>query len=181
MLYLCRNAYCPIIMDNELAPLDLLLLLKCAVSPSSSVREMAAEIAVSKSAVALSLRRLEGLELIKSDGGKRRVNKLAARDLFEHAIRWLAPAKPGDWELGLPTAHAEAHLASKFHGDADPVVIPLPHGPMRGRAIRPLHPRAPAAAARDPKLHRLLAIVDALRVGRGRDREVAAAELRACL
>jgi len=42
-------------------------------------------------------------------------------------------------------------------------------------------PLAPRAAAHDPKLLMLLALVDAFRIGRARDREVAAAELGACL
>ena len=80
-----------------------------------------------------------------------------------------------------PTAHAAPGLAASFRGDDDPVVIPLRHGPVRGRAVTPIHPSAPGAAARDPKLHELLAIVDALRIGGARDRSVAAAELKACL
>jgi len=87
----------------------------------------------------------------------------------------------GEFELGLPTAHAAAPFKQKLTGDDDPVVIPLPQGPLRGRAVSPLHPLAPAAAAKDPKLHRLLAIVDAFRIGRARDRQLAVSELRACL
>jgi hypothetical protein len=44
-----------------------------------------------------------------------------------------------------------------------------------------VHPNAGASAQRDPRLHKLLALVDALRIGRSRDRELAAAELNACL
>jgi hypothetical protein len=174
---------CPIIVDSAVSSSDLFVLLKLAASDdaSASVRNLAAELGISKSAVALSLKRLDDLELTKGEPPNRRVNKLAARDLLEHAARWIAPAKAGDWELGLPTAHSEPHLAARFRGDADPVVLPLPHGPLRGRAIPPLHPQAPAAAARDPRLHRLLAIVDALRIGRAREREIAASELRQCL
>jgi hypothetical protein len=87
----------------------------------------------------------------------------------------------GEFELGLPTAHTSAPLKGQLAGDEDPVVIPLPHGPVRGRAVSPLHPLAPAAAAKDAKLHHLLALVDAFRIGRVRDRQLAAAELRACL
>jgi hypothetical protein len=96
-------------------------------------------------------------------------------------VRWIAPAKIGDYELGLPTAHVADVLAEKFAGDDDPVVMPLPHGPVRGRAVTPLHPLAPQAAARDGKLHDLLALTDAFRVGSARDRQVAAVELRARL
>jgi hypothetical protein len=174
---------CPAIVDSALSSSDLLVLLKLAASDdaSASVRDLAGDLGISKSAVALSLKHLDDLELTKGEPPNRCVNKLAARDLLENAARWIAPAKVGDWELGLPTAHSEPHLAARFRGDADPVVLPLPHGPLRGRAIPPLHPQAPAAAARDPRLHRLLAIVDALRIGRARDREIAASELRQCL
>jgi hypothetical protein len=83
------------------------------------------------------------------------VNKLLLRDCLEHAARWIAPAHIGDFELGLPTAHASEPFKGKLSGDEDPVVIPLPHGPLRGQAVTPLHPLAPEAAARDPKLYRL--------------------------
>lgn len=171
-------------MDNALTPADLLVVIKLAAhgGEAASVRRLEDELGLSKSAVASSLQRLARLGLVKVEGrSMRRVNKLLLRDCLEHAARWIAPAEIGDFELGLPTAHAAGALAEKLRGDGDPLVMPLPHGPMRGRVVTPLHPLAPAAAARDPKLYRLLAVVDALRIGRARDRRVAAEELRACL
>jgi DNA-binding Lrp family transcriptional regulator len=166
-----------------LQAVDLLVILKLAAlgQPSASVRLIADEIGLSKSAVALSLHRLQALGLLRDEGGTRRINKLALRECLEHAVRWIAPADIGPSRAGLPTAHAAPPLSSKLTGGDDPVVIPLPRGPMRGRAVSPLHPLAPGAAARDPKLLVLLALVDAFRIGRARDREVAAAELGACL
>ena len=70
-------------------------------------------------------------------------------------------------------------LASKLPGDSDPLVMPLDEGPVRGRAVAPLHPAAGLAASKDPKLRDLLALVDAIRIGKAREREVAASELRA--
>ena len=172
-------------MDNlGLLPSDLLVAAKLAAhgDQAASVRQLGEELGMSKSAVAYSLCRLRALDLVKDDGkGGRRVNKLALRDCIEHAVRWIAPAKIGDFELGLPTAHAAKVLAGKLSGDDDPLVMPLAHGPVRGRAVTPLHPLAPVAAAKDPKLHQLLALIDAFRVGRARDRQVAAIELRAWL
>jgi hypothetical protein len=161
-------------------PSDLLVVLKLAAlpEPNATVRELAEELGLSKSSVALSLRRLRALRLIGGDDRTRRVNRMALRSCLEHAVRWIAPAELGDFELGLPTAHAAPPFAGKLLGDDDPVVMPLPHGPMRGRAVPPLHPGAPRAAARDPKLRALLAIVDAFRVGRARDRMVASEVLR---
>ena len=167
---------------DSLKPADVLVLLKLAAGGLASVRTLESELGLSKSSVALSLRRLYEAEILKDDDERGlRINKLVARDFLEHGARWVAPAKVGDFELGLATAHTSKFLAHKLSGDPDPVVLPLPHGPVRGRAVTPLHPKAPAAALRDPALLRLLAILDALRIGRARDREVAAAELRACL
>jgi len=166
---------------DSLKRVDILVLLKLAVKGDASVRVLESELGISKSTVALSIGRLREANLLKDDeAGGLRINKLVARDFLEHGARWIAPAKIGDFELGLATAHSFESLARKLSGDPDPLVLPLPHGPVRGRAVSPLHPKAPAAAQKDPGLLRLLAIVDALRIGRARDRKVAVEELRAC-
>ena len=126
----------------------------------------------------MSLQRLTAHALLRESDGKRQINRLVARDLFERAIQWIAPAVVGGFELGLATAHAASPLADKLRSDSDPVVMPIAEGPFRGRAVTPLHPAAPGAARSDPKLHELLSLVDALRIGGARDREVATAELR---
>jgi hypothetical protein len=166
--------------DKKLLPVDLLVAMKLAVSGAepASGRALSKGLELPHSSVALSLLRLRALGLLRDDG---HVNKLALRDCLEHAVRWIAPAEVGDFELGLLTAHAAPSMAAKLSGDEDPLVIPLPHGPTRGRAVTPLHKAAPRAAAKDAKLHHLLAVVDSFRVGGAREREVASAELRACL
>ena len=175
---------CPRNVDNlALLPVDLLVVARLAVHPeaSASVRQLGDELGMSKSAVAYSLQRLVALDLVKDGKDGRRVNRLALRDCLEHAARWIAPARVGDFELGLPTAHAAPILSDKLTGGADPMVMPLAHGPARGRAVAPLHPLAPRAASLDPKLYALLALIDTFRVGRARDRQVAAAKLRELL
>jgi len=171
-------------MDSmALLPADLLVAARLAVHPdaSTSVRQLGDELGMSKSAVAYSLQRLVALDLVKDGENGRRINRLALRDCLEHGARWIAPAKIGDFELGLPTAHAAPVLSDKLTGDADPMVMPLAHGPVRGRAVSPLHPLAPRAASLDPKLYALLALIDTFRIGRARDRQAAAAKLRELL
>jgi hypothetical protein len=172
--------HCPRNVDS-IRPADILVLLKLAVKRAASLRSLESELGLSKSSIATSIARLRQAKLVKDEEGGIGINRLLARDFLEHGARWIAPATIGDFELGLPTAHSFESLAKKLSGDLDPVVLPLPHGPARGRAVSPLHPRAPAAAQKDPELLHLLAIVDALRIGRARDREVAAAELKECL
>jgi DNA-binding MarR family transcriptional regulator len=170
-------------MDNALQAADVLVVAKLAASeqPSPSLRRLGEDLGLSKSAVGNAIQKLRDLDLVKEDERGRRVNRVALRDFIEHAVRWIAPAKVGDFALGLPTAHASGVLADKLSGDDDPVVMPLPHGPVRGRAVPPIHPLAPRAAEKDPKLRDLLAIIDAFRIGSARQREVARTVLQSWL
>ncbi len=162
---------------------DFLVLLKLAASgdPSRSVRKLEEELGLPKSSVASSIRRLEQAHLLIGARRSRVLAKLAVVELLTHSARYLFPAEVGGWVLGLPTAHSVSELADELMPEGDPVVMPLPEGPLRGRSLAPIHPLAPPAAARDPRLHRLLALLDALRIGRARERQLAARRLKRCL
>jgi hypothetical protein len=60
-------------------------------------------------------------------------------------------------------------------------VWPDAEGEVRGLTLEPLHRAAPAAARKDPVLYGLLALLDALRDGRVRERQIAERELTARL
>jgi hypothetical protein len=62
-------------------------------------------------------------------------------------------------------------------GTDPPPVWPDPEGSTRGVAFEPLYPTVPQAARRDPALYELLALVDAVRDGRARERKIAEKEL----
>ena len=62
-------------------------------------------------------------------------------------------------------------------GSEPPLLWPLPEGQQRGVSLEPLHKNAPAAALRDPFLYEMLALIDALREGRARERKLAEQEL----
>lgn len=69
---------------------------------------------------------------------------------------------------------AEGPLARMFAQAPDPPLVwPHPDGDVRGESLEPLYPRAADAARRDSKLYECLALVDALRVGRARDKSLA--------
>jgi hypothetical protein len=59
-----------------------------------------------------------------------------------------------------------------------PVVWADPQGTVRGEALEPLYRSVPEAARADAQLYEWLALVDAVRSGRARERELAVAELR---
>ena len=56
-------------------------------------------------------------------------------------------------------------------------VWPFEQGSKRGYAFLPLYKKAPQAALKDHELYQLLALVDALRDGSARERELAKREL----
>jgi hypothetical protein len=68
-----------------------------------------------------------------------------------------------------------APLKDLFVGPKElPPVWPDPAGRARGQTLMPLYPKLPAAAREDARLYELLALVDALRIGQARERNVAA-------
>jgi hypothetical protein len=71
-------------------------------------------------------------------------------------------------------------LKSKIVGGAESEqpVWPSIDGNTRGSAPKPLYETVPQAAADDPKLYELLALIDAVRIGRVRERSLAAKELK---
>jgi hypothetical protein len=99
----------------------------------------------------------------------------ALREFLVHGARYAFAAKLGASVRGMPTAHAAPPLREVLSADDDPPPVwPDPHGSVRGPSVRPLHRSVPAAARLDPRLYELLALVDALRIGRARERDLAA-------
>jgi hypothetical protein len=85
--------------------------------------------------------------------------------------------QPGTIVKGIPTAHSAAPLREVIQS-TEPYVWPSGKGTLRGQSIAPLYPSVVDAVQNDPKLHELLALVDALRVGKAREKELAITELK---
>ena len=96
-----------------------------------------------------------------------------------HGIQYVFIAEHGELNRGMPTAYAAAPMAVHFVADNEPPPIwPDPEGEVRGESFTPLYRSAPIAAQKDAKLYELLVLVDALRGGRARERDIAARELK---
>lgn len=91
-------------------------------------------------------------------------------------VPYAFPAEPGPETRGIPTAHSAPPLVGEIGADGA-VVWPSAEGHVRGASVRPLYPGAPALARHNVRLYELLAIVDALRIGRARERQRAKALL----
>lgn len=82
----------------------------------------------------------------------------------------------------MPTAYAAPPLSGQIADNGDlPPVWPDSEGDVRGVTFELLHKAAPKGSRRDPVLYELLALIDALRDGRARERQLAEKELSARL
>ncbi len=77
----------------------------------------------------------------------------------------------------MPTAHSAPPLSKILVASEEKFVWPDEAGEVRGEAIEPLYPSVPQAARRDARLYELLALTDAIRVGRAREQKLARKEL----
>lgn len=99
-----------------------------------------------------------------------------------YGVRYAFPAKRGPVTRGIPTSYAAPALAHYFSPSDDlPPVWPDPHGSTRGYALEPLFKPIGKAVAQDPMLYELLALVDAIRDGRARERKLAEDRLKAAI
>ena len=102
----------------------------------------------------------------------------AVEEFLIHGVKYAFPVQRGETTRGMPTGYAAPPLKDQIADNGDlPPVWPDPDGEVRGATLEPLHKAAPKAARKDPALHELLALIDALRDGRVREKQLAEKEL----
>jgi DNA-binding Lrp family transcriptional regulator len=164
------------ISKHNLKPQDVVILLKIiALGPELWYHHTLAEdLGISQSEVSQSLNRSKYAGLI--DNAKKKVNKLAFIDFLLHGVAYAFPQQPGALVRGVLTAHSAAPLNQIIISN-DKYVWPYAKGNERGQAIEPLYNTVVEASIRDKELYELLTMVDAIRVGRTREKEIAKNEL----
>ena len=157
-------------------PHDIVVLLKIAAKGESKwfMKDLANELGISASEVTESLNRSEQAGLIS--GKKHMLMKLALLDFLKYGLKYVYPQRPGAMVRGIPTSHSAPPL-NKLIVSEEQYVWPYAEGKVRGQSIEPLHKSVPLASLKDKKLYELLALTDALRVGKARERNIAIEEL----
>ncbi len=161
----------------QLKPQDIVLLLKIiSFAGANWNQKPAAEtLGLSQSEVSDGVARCKYAGLLSADG--KSVMKMALMEFLQHGLAYVFPQKPGAVVRGIPTSHSASPLKEIIQSNEN-YVWPFGKGTVRGHSIMPLYKSVPEAALKDEKLHELLALVDALRVGRAREKELAIAELK---
>ena len=163
----------------DLRPQDVVVALKLIASLGEppTYAKLAGELALSSSQVFMAVERGRVARLLENHD-QPKPNRANLKEFLIHGVKYAFPAERGGISRGVPTAYAAPPLNQLIvqSGDAPPV-WPDPEGTVRGLEFSPLYHNVPKAARRDPKLYELLALVDAIREGRGREREIAIREI----
>jgi hypothetical protein len=155
---------------------DVALLLKLSLQGESRVlsKRLANEMFIAESEISKSLRRCRDSGLLYWSDLEKRVNRPALLELLSHGLRYVFPPEKGGLTRGIPTAAATEPLIAYFPANTEPPPVwPYAEGTVRGFSFSPLYKGAPQAALLDNELYKLLALCDAIRDGRARERALA--------
>lgn len=163
-----------------LKPQDVVVVLKLSEFDGKRppFAQIAAELLMSSSEVHAAVKRAQTADLMHGPELGERPNCRALEEFLIHGLKYVFPAQHGAMTRGLPTSYAAEPLRRYIQAGDEPLPVwPNPTGPVRGVAFEPLYPSVPEAAKRDAHLYELLALVDAIRDGRVRERKIAEREL----
>lgn len=161
----------------SMSPLDVVVLLKIIAYGNKEWKQldMANDLSISQSEVSKSLVRSKFARLLDNSGKK--VKRLSFIEFLLYGLPYVFPQQPGAILRGFATSHSAPPL-NKIIQSNENYVWPSGKGNIRGQSIIPLYPTVPEAIQKDGKLYELLALIDALRVGKAREKELAILELK---
>lgn len=168
-------------MASVLKPQDLVVVLHYALQRGRAftLAATASMLGLSGSEVHASLKRAAQANLLIVDRKAPQgpmlylVVREALSELVLHGVRYVYLVERGPLTRGFPTAHGTAPLDRIVRASGPPPVWPHPEGPVRGESFSPLYKNAHVAARSEPSMYKALALIDAIRGGRSREREAA--------
>lgn len=167
-----------------LKPQDMVVCLKFHLEPREPTIQMLSNtLYISAGEVHGALKRAEKSRFLISESGNKKLVQSALVEFIIHGLKYAFPASIGTVVRGMPTGIGAIHEIERQFAptEALPFVWPHPEGRVNGIGLAPLFPSVPKAAAVDPKLYKALALIDAIREGAARERELAIHEIRMML
>jgi len=153
-----------------LKPQDLYVALYLCLEDSLSYAEMAARLGLSASETHACVNRLSDARLTVD----RKIKRGLLLQFLIHGAPYAFAVKEGEITRGVPTAWGSPVLEKHFmKSDELPPVWPSPNGKVKGTSIAPLYSSVPDTAQENDNLYALLALTDALRIGKARDKKIA--------
>lgn len=156
--------------QEYLRPHDVAVLVQLSIAPAETFRSLSAAVGLSLGESHAAVKRLELARLVVFEA--RSVNRAATLDFLVSGVPYAFPATLGTPVRGIPTAFSGPVLAGKIAAD-DAVVWPAKKGTVRGVSLVPLSPSVAHIWESNAELYTALTLVDALRIGRARERKLA--------
>jgi hypothetical protein len=177
-----------------LKPQDIVILLKILSKMTLSKSypyeeltqiELARLLCMSASEVSAGIKRLFLSGLL---GPVQRSNKLifkpikaAVEECLVSGVKYFLPVQLGEYTRGIVTSYAAPIFENLIVLGDDPVPVwPYGEGNQRGLALEPLYRSVPQSISKHPDqlFYELLVLIDAIRTGRARERNIAIKILR---
>lgn len=153
----------------SLKPQDVCVALQYVLKPKTNFRDLARDVGISVGFAHNANKRLQTARLLMPDGP---VNKKALLEFLIYGVPYSFPPVINQEIRGIPTAHSGPVLREHFDS-VEQVVWPSIKGHSRGLSLKPLCDGATSMPETNPRLYEWLTVVDALRIGRARERQMA--------
>jgi hypothetical protein len=158
----------------NLLPQDVLITIKLAVSSPVgwTYNTIAYELGMSPSMVFNGVKRAIKARLF--DPNRNRPRRKALEEFLIHGVKYAFPPDIGTMTRGIPTGFAYAAIRAHLSYNSEEIYVwPYPEGNDRGISFSPLYKSIPDIAMKDESLYQALALVDAIRLGRARENQLA--------
>lgn len=164
-----------------LKPQDCVILIKLLANKEArcwSQSTLATHLCISVSEVNASLKRLQNALLIRREVDELAYLpiKAAVEEFLIHGLKYVFSDSLGEYTRGFPTGVGAEVLKNKFAESNEPVPVwPSAKGTVRGLALKPLYSSVTKSiqAYPDQNFYDTLALVDAVRQGRAKERNIA--------
>jgi hypothetical protein len=164
-----------------LKPQDIVVAIKISLNKheSPTFSQLAGALFLSASEVHSAYRRAIHSNLINLEQGRPTANRTSLREFIIHGLKYAFPAAVGTITRGTLTGLSAAPFRDQFTlTEHIPSVWPDAKGTVQGISLLPLYPSIPDATKLDSKLYQTLVLIDILRTGAARERELAEIEVR---
>jgi hypothetical protein len=159
-------------MESKIKSQDIPILLQVLLLGKQwKYEELEKALSISKSALHRSLQRCSNAKLIAESQTQIFTDNVL--EFLVHGVKFVFAANAGKLTRGVATAHSAAPLNKHIVAKKDVFVWPSIKGSIKGQAIEPLHTVVPEIAVKNIPLYEMLALIDAIRVGKPREINIA--------
>lgn len=154
---------------NGMKPQDIAVLLYIAqyCEGDYKVLDLANALKISQSEISEALNRNRIAKLLDTE--QKIVYRNNLYEFIVYGLKYVFPIEPGTIVRGVATAHSGPPLDKLIVSGNEKYVWSDSNGDLKGISVVPLYKTLPAIAKNHPEFYELLCLVDACRIGRARE------------